>query len=168
MLGMGMNIVVGYAGLMDLGYIAFYGIAAYTIAALTAEFDLAAVLGGVSAGGAADRAFGVLLGAPTLRLRPDYLAMVTVGFGEIARLSFLNLDDDHRRAAGHHRNPATRSGVSSRSTNTAQLYWVIVVAGDPDHLVHPASGVRRASAAAGPTRAMMKSPPRRSASIPCG
>jgi branched-chain amino acid transport system permease protein len=126
MLGMGMNIVVGYAGLMDLGYIAFYGIAAYTIAALTAEFDLLPFWAAFPPAVLLTALFGVLLGAPTLRLRPDYLAMVTVGFGEIARLSFLNLDDITGGPPGITGIPRPDLGFF-KIHNTAQLYWVIVV-----------------------------------------
>jgi branched-chain amino acid transport system permease protein len=126
MLGMGMNIVVGYAGLMDLGYIAFYGIAAYTIAALTAEFDLLPFWAAFPPAVLLTALFGVLLGAPTLRLRPDYLAMVTVGFGEIARLSFLNLDDITGGPPGITGIPRPDLGFF-KVHNAAQLYWVIVV-----------------------------------------
>jgi len=95
---LGLNIVVGSAGLLDLGYVAFFGIGAYT-AALTGNALLTnvnfhvpflLVLFVVSPVVAA--LFGVLLGAPTLRLRGDYLAIVTLGFGEIVRISLNNLD----------------------------------------------------------------------------
>jgi branched-chain amino acid transport system permease protein len=95
---LGLNIVVGSAGLLDLGYVAFFGIGAY-VAALTGNalltnvnfhvpfllvvFILAPVVAAI---------FGVLLGAPTLRLRGDYLAIVTLGFGEIVRITLNNLD----------------------------------------------------------------------------
>jgi len=106
MLALGMNIVVGNAGLLDLGYVAFYAIGAYMMALLTSPhlsdnfawiaamfpaglhtpwwitIPLAALL---AAG------FGILLGAPTLKLRGDYLAIVTLGFGEIVRLLIINL-----------------------------------------------------------------------------
>ena len=103
LLALGLNIVVGYAGLLDLGYVAFFVIGNYTVAALTGGImlasdrvtvlhipvvtfwlllPLAAVLAGV---------FGVLLGAPTLRLRGDYLAIVTLGFGEIMPIVFQNI-----------------------------------------------------------------------------
>lgn len=102
-LAMGLNIVVGYAGLLDLGYAAFFAIGAYTMAFLTSpssyfiqkgwipEFmqnfwPAMAVSWGVAA------IFGVILGAPTLRLRGDYLAIVTLGFGEIVPNFFLNAD----------------------------------------------------------------------------
>jgi branched-chain amino acid transport system permease protein len=104
LLALGLNIVVGYAGLLDLGYVAFFAIGSYTVAALTGGIlqasdritvvhipqvsfwvllPLAALLAGL---------FGVLLGAPTLRLRGDYLAIVTLGFGEIIRVVLQNID----------------------------------------------------------------------------
>lgn len=94
MLALGLNIVVGYAGLLDLGYIAFYAVGAYLFAILASpHFDWH-----VSAwmilpmGGALACIAGAMLGAPTLRLRGDYLAIVTLGFGEIVRLFVNNLD----------------------------------------------------------------------------
>jgi branched-chain amino acid transport system permease protein len=125
MLGMGMNIVIGYAGLMDLGYIAFYGIAAYTIAALTAEFEIAPFWLAFPLAVLLAAAFGVVLGAPTLRLRPDYLAMVTIGFGEIARLAFVNLDAITGGPAGITGIPRPDLGLFQVHT-ADQLYWVVV------------------------------------------
>lgn len=107
MLALGLNIVVGYAGLLDLGFVAFFAIGAYmfgllaspqltdTFAALAALFPgglhmplwLVIPLGAGLAG-----LFGILLGAPTLKLRGDYLAIVTLGFGEIIRVFLNNLD----------------------------------------------------------------------------
>ena len=94
MLALGLNIVVGYAGLLDLGYIAFYAIGAYVYALLASpHFGLhwspfiILPIGALVAG-----FFGLILGAPTLRLRGDYLAIVTLGFGEIVRLFLNNLD----------------------------------------------------------------------------
>jgi branched-chain amino acid transport system permease protein len=127
MLGMGMNIVVGYAGLMDLGYIAFYGIGAYVIAALTAECDILPFWAAFPPAVILAAASGVALGAPTLRLRPDYLAMVTVGFGEIVRLAFINLDDLTGGPPGITGIPRPDLGFF-KIQNAAQLYWVIVVA----------------------------------------
>ncbi|MGF6242943.1 MULTISPECIES: ABC transporter permease subunit [Paraburkholderia] len=107
MLALGLNVVVGFAGLLDLGYIAFYAIGAYTTALLssphlTTQFAWIAHLfpGGlhtpfwiiVPIAMALAAMFGVLLGAPTLRLRGDYLAIVTLGFGEIVRIFMNNLD----------------------------------------------------------------------------
>jgi branched-chain amino acid transport system permease protein len=106
MLALGMNIVVGYAGLLDLGYVAFYAMGAYLFALLasphlTEHFAWIAAMfpGGLHApwwlviplGAVLAAALGVLLGAPTLRLRGDYLAIVTLGFGEIARLLIVNM-----------------------------------------------------------------------------
>ncbi len=107
LLALGLNIVVGYAGLLDLGYVAFYAVGAYlfgllasphltqTFPAIKALFPdglhmpwyVVIPLGALVAG-----IFGVLLGAPTLKLRGDYLAIVTLGFGEIIRVFLLNLD----------------------------------------------------------------------------
>ncbi len=106
MMALGMNIVVGYAGLLDLGYVAFYAVGAYLFALLASQhipehfvwiatmfpaglhapwwltIPLAAMLAGV---------LGIVLGAPTLKLRGDYLAIVTLGFGEIVRIFINNL-----------------------------------------------------------------------------
>jgi branched-chain amino acid transport system permease protein len=106
MLALGMNVVVGYAGLLDLGYVAFYAVGAYLCALLasphlTGQFAAIATLfpaglhtpfaliAALAAGVAA--VIGVLLGLPTLRLRGDYLAIVTLGFGEIVRIFINNL-----------------------------------------------------------------------------
>ena len=93
LLALGLNIVVGFAGLLDLGYIAFYALGAYVYALLASPhfglhlpFWLILPLGALVA-----CLFGVLLGAPTLKLRGDYLAIVTLGFGEIIRIFLNNL-----------------------------------------------------------------------------
>ena len=102
LLGLGLNIVVGYAGLLDLGYVAFFAVGAYLMAILTSpdgplNAPLVQIAGEAGAFwlalpfvmlGAA--ATGLLIGAPVLRLRGDYLAIVTLGFGEIARILFLS------------------------------------------------------------------------------
>ena len=89
MLGWGLNIVVGLAGLLDLGYVAFYAVGAYSYALLAVTFDLSfwvcLPLAGLFAATA-----GVLLGFPVLRLRGDYLAIVTLGFGEMVRIILIN------------------------------------------------------------------------------
>jgi len=94
MLALGLNIVVGFAGLLDLGYIAFYAVGAYLYALLASPhfgvhlpFWITLPLGFLVAA-----FFGVLLGAPTLKLRGDYLAIVTLGFGEIIRIFLNNLN----------------------------------------------------------------------------
>ena len=93
LLALGLNIVVGFAGLLDLGYIAFYAVGAYTYALLASpHFGLHLPFWIILPIGAAVAAFfGVLLGAPTLKLRGDYLAIVTLGFGEIVRIVLNNL-----------------------------------------------------------------------------
>ena len=93
LLSLGLNIVVGFAGLLDLGYIAFYAVGAYTYALLASpHFGLHLPFWVILPIGAAVACvFGVLLGAPTLKLRGDYLAIVTLGFGEIVRIFLNNL-----------------------------------------------------------------------------
>src|SRR6195256_121125 len=93
MLALGLNIVVGFAGLLDLGYIAFYAVGAYVYALLASpHFGLHLPFWIILPIGAAVAClFGVLLGAPTLKLRGDYLAIVTLGFGEIVRIFLKNL-----------------------------------------------------------------------------
>ncbi len=88
-LGLGLNIVVGLAGLLDLGYIAFYGVGAYTYALMSLHFGMSFWLCLPVAGLTAAIA-GSIVGYPTLRMRGDYLAIVTLGFGEIVRLIFNN------------------------------------------------------------------------------
>ena len=107
LLALGLNIVVGYAGLLDLGYVAFYAVGAYLFALFASphlwnhfEIFKSAFPGGMHIpwylalplGAAVAGFFGVLLGAPTLKLRGDYLAIVTLGFGEIIRVFLNNLD----------------------------------------------------------------------------
>ncbi|MGB3288870.1 MAG: high-affinity branched-chain amino acid ABC transporter permease LivM [Burkholderiaceae bacterium] len=90
MLGLGLNIVVGFAGLLDLGFVGFYAVGAYTYALLYhwAGWGFWEAL---PFAGAMSALFGFLLGFPVLRLRGDYLAIVTLGFGEIIRLLLINL-----------------------------------------------------------------------------
>ena len=95
LLSLGLNIVVGFAGLLDLGYIAFYAVGAYVYALLASPhfglhlpFWIILPIGALVA-----CIFGVLLGAPTLKLRGDYLAIVTLGFGEIVRIFMNNLSE---------------------------------------------------------------------------
>ncbi|MDZ4165583.1 MAG: branched-chain amino acid ABC transporter permease [Smithellaceae bacterium] len=91
-LGLGLNIVVGLAGLLDLGYVAFYAVGAYSYALLNYHYDvgfwIALPIGALLAFSA-----GILLGFPVLRLRGDYLAIVTLGFGEIIRLILENWNE---------------------------------------------------------------------------
>ncbi|MGD9649329.1 MAG: high-affinity branched-chain amino acid ABC transporter permease LivM, partial [Dongiaceae bacterium] len=92
MLGWGLSITVGLAGLLDLGYVAFYAIGAYAYALLSLHFGLSFWTALPLAGVAATLA-GILVGLPVLRLRGDYLAIVTLGFGEIVRLILINWQD---------------------------------------------------------------------------
>src|SRR5262249_27708359 len=89
MLGWGLNIVVGLAGLLDLGYVAFYAVGAYSYSLLANAFGLSfwILLPGA---GCLAAFWGILLGFPVLRLRGDYLAIVTLAFGEIIRLILIN------------------------------------------------------------------------------
>lgn len=89
-LGLGLNIVVGFAGLLDLGYVGFYAVGAYTYALCNQYFGLT-FWECVPLAAAASALFGFLLGFPVLRLRGDYLAIVTLGFGEIIRLLLNNM-----------------------------------------------------------------------------
>ena len=104
LLGWGLNIVVGLAGLLDLGYVAFYAVGAYTFALLSLNFDLSfwvcLPIAGVIAA-----MWGVLLGFPVLRLRGDYLAIVTLAFGEIIRLVLINWREFTQGASGINRIP---------------------------------------------------------------
>ena len=115
LLALGLNIVVGYAGLLDLGYVAFFAIGAYMYGLLasphlTDTFPAIAAMfpGGLHAplwlivpvAAATAGLFGMLLGAPTLKLRGDYLAIVTLGFGEIIRVFLNNLDQPYNITNG--------------------------------------------------------------------
>lgn len=90
--GLGLNVVVGVAGLLHLGYAAFYAVGAYTYALLNFHFGVSFWLA-LPAGAALGCVFAVILGFPVLRLRGDYLAIVTLGFGEIIRLVLENWND---------------------------------------------------------------------------
>jgi len=89
-LALGLNIVVGWTGLLDLGYAAFFAVGAYTTGILTTQYHVNFWITIVLAGAFAAIA-GIIIGAPTLRLRSDYLAIVTLGFGEIVRITANNL-----------------------------------------------------------------------------
>ncbi|MEO5755336.1 MAG: high-affinity branched-chain amino acid ABC transporter permease LivM, partial [Mesorhizobium sp.] len=99
MLAWGLNIVVGLAGLLDLGYVAFYALGAYSYALLATHFGLSFWIL-LPAAGAMAALWGVLLGFPVLRLRGDYLAIVTLAFGEIIRLVLINWREVTNGSAG--------------------------------------------------------------------
>jgi branched-chain amino acid transport system permease protein len=143
-LALGLNIVVGFAGLLDLGYAAFFAIGGYTAAFLTSpqsplvgifqtNFYVAMALSFLVAA-----MFGVILGAPTLRLRGDYLAIVTLAFGEIVPRAFLNLEQWTKGSKGI--NPIGRptipwlengqlTGLQLSNSDQVQWYYLIFVVG---------------------------------------
>ena len=92
LIALGLNVVVGIAGLLDLGYVGFYAVGAYVTAILTSAHGNLPWLLALPIAVVISMLFGVILGAPTLRLRGDYLAIVTLGFGEIIRLTAKNMD----------------------------------------------------------------------------
>jgi branched-chain amino acid transport system permease protein len=140
LLALGLNIVVGFAGLLDLGYAAFFAIGGYTAAFLTspisplapyvqANFYVAMALAFVTAA-----LFGIILGAPTLRLRGDYLAIVTLAFGEIVPRVFLNLEQWTKGSKGM--NPIGRPSVpwleggqlqTKELFNSDQVAWYYLI-----------------------------------------
>ncbi|MBA2609427.1 MAG: branched-chain amino acid ABC transporter ATP-binding protein/permease [Actinobacteria bacterium] len=122
LLAIGLNVVVGAAGMLDLGFVAFFAVGAYTTAVLTTTFHMDAWLAIPFAIGAAMIA-GVLLGAPTLRLRGDYLAIVTLGFGEIVRIVALNTN-----ALGESRGITDIAHPEPLGLRTLPYYYVTLVA----------------------------------------
>lgn len=127
MLGLGLNIVVGLAGLLDLGYVAFYAAGAYTYALLNHHFGLNFWMA-LPIGGLVGALFGILLGYPVLRLRGDYLAIVTLGFGEIIRLVLENWNDFSFGPSGiaNIPRPAIWGGAMSLKGNTIFLYFLMI------------------------------------------
>jgi branched-chain amino acid transport system permease protein len=149
LLALGLNVVVGFAGLLDLGYVAFFAVGAYAFAILTgaARFNVALSSGLPGAEkllptwhmyfwlfffGALFFAIlaGVMLGAPTLRLRGDYLAIVTLGFGEIVRVTANNLDRQVNGALGINNIPHPEINVGGIHFDFAQnndaYYWLLL------------------------------------------
>jgi branched-chain amino acid transport system permease protein len=92
LVAIGLNIVIGYAGLLDLGYIGFFAVGAYTVGVLGSQHAKLPLLLCIPLAMVVTLISGVILGAPTLRVRGDYLAIVTLGFGEIVRLILVNGD----------------------------------------------------------------------------
>jgi len=128
MLGLGLNIVVGVAGLLDLGYVAFYAVGAYSYALLNLHFGIgfwtALPIGALLAA-----ILGIILGFPVLRLRGDYLAIVTLGFGEIIRLILENWNKFSKGPSGISNIP--RPGFFGIDMNLDQaitfLYYLMIV-----------------------------------------
>jgi branched-chain amino acid transport system permease protein len=127
-LGLGLNIVVGMAGLLDLGFVAFYAVGAYSYALLNHHFGLGfwAVL---PIGGCLAAMAGILLGFPVLRLRGDYLAIVTLGFGEIIRLVLENWNEFSMGPSGISNIP--RPGLfgleMSLNGSILYLYYMMII-----------------------------------------
>ncbi|WP_094604987.1 hypothetical protein SPSIL_017560 [Sporomusa silvacetica DSM 10669] len=125
-LALSLNLVTGYAGQLVLGHAAFYGIGAYTGAMLMLFFHVnffIALVGSALVTGI----FGLLLGIPALRLRGDYLAIVTLGFGEIVRLVFVNWKDVTRGPAGLPGIPAPEILGFTLSGRTAFYYMALIL-----------------------------------------
>jgi ABC-type branched-subunit amino acid transport system permease subunit len=130
LLAMGLNVVVGFAGLLDLGYAAFYAIGAYTYAYSNSPYshmDLP-FLPMLIVGAAVAAVFGIALGAPTLRLRGDYLAIMTLGFGEIVPIVFKNLDNwtEGTNGIGGIYRPEALPGIGVFSALTPFAYFFVM------------------------------------------
>ncbi len=127
-LGLGLNIVVGMAGLLDLGFVAFYAVGAYSYALLNYHFGLGfwVVL---PIGGGLAAIFGIVLGFPVLRLRGDYLAIVTLGFGEIIRLILENWGEFSQGPSGisNISRPGFFGMDFSLETSIMYMYYIMVI-----------------------------------------
>ena len=118
LVAIGLNIVIGYAGLLDLGYIGFFAIGAFTVGVLGSAHGKVPLLLCIPAAMAVTLFSGIILGAPTLRVRGDYLAIVTLGFGEIVRLILVNADGLTGGSRGISNIPTPPSWASSRSPSS--------------------------------------------------
>ncbi len=136
LMGLGLNIVIGYAGLLDLGYVAFFAVGAYTAAILTTESTARNWAPGLSFWEALPFVVivaaiaGILVGTPVIRMRGDYLAIVTLGFGEIVRILFLSewWTPVTGGAQGITRIPSIELGFTTiKGTNTQAILYMILV-----------------------------------------
>ncbi|HEX9854991.1 MAG TPA: leucine/isoleucine/valine transporter permease subunit [Acidimicrobiia bacterium] len=144
LMGLGLNIVVGYAGLLDLGYVAFFAVGAYTTAVLTSpispRFKPMLTVDFLAAGGwivlgvvvLAAIVAGILVGTPVIRMRGDYLAIVTLGFGEIVRILFLSdwLSPTFGGAQGVRQIPAAKLDVldvTITGINPKSIFYIVMV-----------------------------------------
>jgi branched-chain amino acid transport system permease protein len=127
-LALGLNILVGQAGLLNLGYVAFYAVGAYTYAILSTTYGLS-FWPGLIAGALSAAAFAVLLGLPTLRLRGDYFAIVTLGLGEITRIVLNNWDSltGGPNGISHIGRPSLAGYVLHRTLDFYYLIFFIVL-----------------------------------------
>lgn len=128
MLGLGLNIVVGLAGLLDLGYVAFYAVGAYAYALLNYHFGLTFWMV-LPIGAGLGALFGILLGFPVLRLRGDYLAIVTLGFGEIIRIILENWNEFSFGPSGISNIPRPSLFGIDLSVHDATIYIYYVMIG---------------------------------------
>jgi branched-chain amino acid transport system permease protein len=129
LVAIGLNIVVGQAGLLDLGYVAFFAIGAYTTAVLGSAHGNLPWLLTVPIGIAVAMTAGVLLGLPTLRLRGDYLAIVTLGFGEIIRITANNLNWlGGPRGVQNIPKPPSWLGLHFGVLDAKPYYWLVLLA----------------------------------------
>ena len=128
MLGLGLNIVVGLAGLLDLGYVAFYAVGAYAYALLNYHFGLTFWMA-LPIGAGLGAVFGILLGFPVLRLRGDYLAIVTLGFGEIIRIILENWNEFSFGPSGISNIPRPSLFGIDLSVHDATIYIYYVMIG---------------------------------------
>ena len=125
LVGLGLNIVVGEAGLLDLGYVGFYAVGAYTTAVLSSQHASLPWLLCLPISIAVSMLAGVILGAPTLRLRGDYLAIVTLGFGEIIRITANNVGWlGGASGIQNIKHPPTLFGLKFLSGQPAHHYWL--------------------------------------------
>jgi branched-chain amino acid transport system permease protein len=127
LMALGLNIVVGKSGLLDLGYVAFFAIGAYTDAILTTKTHLN-TWQVMPIGIALAMLSGVLLGLPTLRLRGDYLAIVTLGFGEIVRIVILNSSiTGGTNGVASIPNPPSVLGQKLDLNHSVNFFWIVLV-----------------------------------------
>ncbi len=129
LMALGLNVVVGYAGLLDLGFVAFFAIGAYTMAILGTDFGLNFWIV-LPIAVALTMLAGLALGTPTLRLRGDYLAIVTLGFGEIIRVTATNLEfTGGPRGINKIPRPPSVEGVDALtfSISSVKPYWYLIV-----------------------------------------
>jgi len=126
-LGLGLNIGVGLAGLLDLGYVAFFGVGAYTYAILNANFDMGFWIV-LPIGGMLGCLFGVVLGFPILRLRGDYLAIVTLGFGMIFKVVMENWETLSQGPSGiaNIDRPGLFGLEMTLAQSTVYIYYIII------------------------------------------
>ena len=127
LMALGLNIVVGKSGLLDLGYVAFFAIGAYSAAILGTRTHLN-IWEILPIGMGLAMLSGVLLGLPTLRLRGDYLAIVTLGFGEIVRITAINIQSTGGpNGIGGVPNPPSVLGMKFNIDNLKGFFWIVLV-----------------------------------------